>query len=116
MADCIFCKIIEGTIPSKKVYEDEYILAFEDINPAAPVHVLVVPKQHIESLEALSEDNVGIITKVHLAIQQVAKAKSINSDGYRVIVNCGKNGGQTVPHLHYHVLGGARFSEKIVFE
>lgn len=114
MADCIFCKIIEGTLPSKKVYEDEHIVAFEDIHPAAPIHVLVVPKQHIESLEALNEENVDIVSKVHLAIQQVAKAKNIAQGGYRVIVNCGKDGGQTVPHLHYHVLGGAVFSEKIV--
>lgn len=116
MADCIFCKIIEGSIPSKKVYENEYIYAFEDIHPAAPVHVLVVPKKHIESLEMLTNDNVDIVAKIHLAIREVAKIKKVNEEGYRVIVNCGKNGGQTVPHLHYHVLGGAKFNEKIVFE
>ena len=114
MADCIFCKIIEGIIPSTKVYEDDDVLAFEDIEPAAPVHVLVVPKKHIESLEALNQDNVGIVTKVHLAIQKVAGTKKINAKGYRVIVNCGKDGGQTIPHLHYHVLGGTVFTEKII--
>jgi len=114
MADCIFCRIIEGTIPSRKVYEDEYILAFEDIDPAAPVHVLVVPKKHIESLEAVNPENVEYVVKAHFAIQQVTKAKKINAGGYRVIVNTGKDGGQTVPHLHYHVLGGTVFTEKII--
>lgn len=114
MSDCIFCKIAEGTIPSKKVFENEYIIAFHDIKPAAPVHVLVVPKVHIESLEALNDENMDIVKKIHTAIQEVAKIMGINSDGYRVIINCGKNGGQTVPHLHYHVLGGAVFSESII--
>ncbi|NLN65391.1 MAG: histidine triad nucleotide-binding protein [Clostridiaceae bacterium] len=114
MSDCIFCKIIDGQIPSKKVYENEDIIAFEDIHPAAPVHVLVVPKKHIDSLESLNPDNVEIVGKIHMAIREVAKNKGINTDGYRVIVNCGKNGGQTVPHLHYHVLGGAVFNEKII--
>ena len=114
MSDCIFCKIIEGLIPSSKVYENEDILAFKDIHPAAPVHVLVVPKVHIESLEALSSENIDIIKKIHFGIQEVAKIMKINSDGYRVIVNCGKNGGQTVPHLHYHILGGMQFNEKII--
>lgn len=114
MADCIFCKIAEGKIPSKKVYENEDIIAFEDIHPAAPVHVLIVPKMHIESLEALNRDNVEIVGKIHMAIQEVTNIKKINKDGYRVIVNCGKNGGQTVPHLHYHVLGGMVFNEKII--
>ncbi|MDD4295695.1 MAG: histidine triad nucleotide-binding protein [Ruminiclostridium sp.] len=114
MADCIFCKIIDGTIPSKKIYENDHIIAFQDIHPAAPVHVLIVPKIHIESLEALNDENMDIVTKVHFAIQKVAKIMKINSDGYRIIVNCGKNGGQTIPHLHYHLLGGAEFNEKII--
>jgi len=78
------------------------------------VHVLVVPKKHIDSLEALNEENMDIVKEVHSAIQKVAEIMKINSDGYRVVVNCGKNGGQTVPHLHYHVLGGAQFDEKII--
>lgn len=113
MSDCIFCKIIEGAIPSTKVYENEDIIAFEDIHPAAPVHVLVAPKKHIESIEDLNSDNMDVVGKIHYAIQEVAKIKKINEAGYRVIVNCGKNGGQTVPHLHYHVLGGTVFDEKI---
>lgn len=114
MTGCIFCKIVEGSIPSKKVFENEDIIAFEDIHPAAPVHVLVVPKLHIESLEALNDGNIAVVTKIHRAIQEVTGRMKINSDGYRVIVNCGENGGQTVPHLHYHVLGGMKFTEKII--
>lgn len=114
MSDCIFCKIIEGSIPSKKVLENDDIIAFHDINPAAPVHVLVVPKVHIESLEALNEQNVDVVVKIHQAILQVAKIMKINSKGYRVIANCGKEGGQTVPHLHYHVLGGTCLNEKLI--
>lgn len=114
MSDCIFCKIINGTIPSEKVYENDYIFAFKDINPAAPVHVLIVPKAHIESLEALSDENMDIVIKIHSALLEVAKIMKVNSDGYRVIVNCGKNGGQTVPHLHYHMLGGTEFNEKLI--
>jgi len=114
MADCVFCKIVDGTIPSEKVYENDHIIAFRDIHPAAPVHVLVVPKVHIESLEALNDENMDIVVKIHGAIQEVAKIMKINSDGYRVIINCGKNGGQTVPHLHYHLLGGVAFDEKII--
>jgi len=114
MSDCIFCRIIKGELPSSKVYENDDIVAFKDINPAAPVHVLVVPKIHIESLESLDRDNMEVVPKIHAAILEVTKIMGINKDGYRVIVNCGKNGGQTVPHLHYHVLGGAVFDEKIV--
>jgi len=114
MPDCIFCKIIEGSIPSKKVLENDDIIAFHDINPAAPVHVLVVPKVHIESLEALDSRNIDVVVKVHQAILEVAKIMNINSKGYRVIVNCGKDGGQTVPHLHYHVLGGTAMNEKLL--
>ncbi len=114
MNDCIFCKIIEGTIPSNKVYENEDIIAFNDIRPAAPIHVLLVPKTHIESLEALNDSNMDTVKKIHSAIQKVAEITGINEKGYRVVINCGKDGGQTVPHLHYHVLGGVEFSEKII--
>jgi len=114
MSDCVFCKIIRGEIPSSKVYENDDIIVFKDINPAAPVHVLVVPKVHIESLEALNQDNMDVVKKIHAAILETTKILGINKDGYRVTVNCGKNGGQTVPHLHYHVLGGTAFDEKIV--
>lgn len=115
MADnCIFCKIIKGEIPSTKVYEDEDIIAFKDINPAAPVHVLVVPKQHIESLEELDEENIKVVVPAHRAIKKVAEITGVAEQGYRVIVNCGEGAGQTVMHLHYHVLGGVKMGEKIL--
>lgn len=112
--NCIFCKIIKGDIPSTKVYEDDHVLAFKDIHPAAPVHVLVVPKQHIESLEALDEGNIQTIVPVHKAIKKVAEITGVKDKGYRVIVNCGSDAGQTVMHLHYHVLGGIKMGEKIL--
>lgn len=114
MSNCLFCKIIKGEIPSSKVYEDEHVLAFKDINPAAPVHVLVVPKLHIDSLEGLNEENIHQIVPIHKAIKEVARIMGINESGYRVIVNCGKEAGQTVFHLHYHVLGGVKMGEKII--
>ncbi len=114
MSECIFCKIIKGEIPSNNVYENDETVVFKDINPVAPIHVLVVPKVHIESLEELNEQNIDIIGKIHLAILRTTKLLGINEEGYRVIMNCGKNGGQTVPHLHYHIIGGAEFSEKII--
>lgn len=114
MDNCIFCRIIKGEIPSNKVYEDEYVYAFKDIHPAAPVHVLVVPKQHIDSLEGLNEENIENVVHVHRGIQKVAEITGINKSGYRVIVNCGKGAGQTVFHLHYHVLGGMEVGEKII--
>ncbi|AGC68390.1 histidine triad (HIT) family protein [Thermoclostridium stercorarium subsp. stercorarium DSM 8532] len=114
MSDCVFCKIINGEIPSSKVYENDDVIVFRDINPAAPVHVLVVPKVHIESLEALNHENIDVVGKIHAAILETTKILGINKEGYRVVVNCGKNGGQTVPHLHYHVLGGTVFGEKMV--
>ncbi len=114
MDNCLFCRIIKGEIPSTKVYEDEYVYAFKDINPATPVHVLVVPKVHIDSLEALNDQNIENITHIHRAIKKVAEITGINKEGYRVIINCGDDGGQTVFHLHYHVLGGTKLSEKII--
>lgn len=104
--DCLFCKIIKGEIPSKKVYEDEYCYAFEDIAPAAPVHILFVPKEHIESVAKISAENSALVGKIYEAISKVAKEKGLEEDGYRVVSNCGKNAGQTVFHLHFHLLGG----------
>jgi histidine triad (HIT) family protein len=112
--NCIFCRIIRGEIPSALVYEDEHVYAFKDIHPAAPVHVLVVPKLHIDSLERLDDSNIGEVAYIHQAIQKVAKVMGVNDKGYRVIVNCGKKAGQTVFHLHYHVLGGMEMGEKII--
>lgn len=106
MSDCIFCKIVNGEIPSKKVYEDDTVLAFEDINPQAPVHILVIPKEHIPSIKDINEDNLDIISHIHLVIKKLAKDKGIDKDGFRIVNNCGEKGGQTVGHLHYHLLGG----------
>ena len=104
--DCIFCKIANKEIPSTVVYEDEEILAFEDVNPVAPVHILVVPKKHIRSLNDLTAEDSGLIAKIMLVIQNIAKEKNIAEAGYRVVNNCGELGGQTVNHIHFHLLGG----------
>ena len=114
MEDCLFCKIIKGEIPSTKVYEDEDILAFNDINPAAPIHILVIPKKHIESLAHLQKEDEAIVGKIYGVINKIAEEKGFKDNGYRVIVNCGKDAGQEVMHLHFHVLAGAKFGDKIV--
>lgn len=113
MENCIFCKIANKEIGSL-IYENEYVVAFDDLNPVAPVHTLVVPKKHIENIGAISEDDLTYITEIHKAIKEVAKIKEINETGYRVISNCGKDAGQSVMHLHYHVIGGKELGEKIV--
>ncbi len=104
--DCLFCKIIAGEIPSNKVYEDDFVLAFHDINPQAPVHVLVIPKQHIPSVAGIDETNCDAVAKVFTAIAKVAKELGLEENGYRVVSNCGEAAGQTVHHLHFHILGG----------
>ncbi|OKZ73598.1 MAG: histidine triad nucleotide-binding protein [Clostridium sp. 26_22] len=114
MEDCLFCKIIKGEIPSTKVYEDEDILAFNDINPAAPIHILVIPKKHIESLAHMQKEDEAIVGKIYGVINKIAEEKDFKDNGYRVIVNCGKDAGQEVMHLHFHVLAGAKFGDKIV--
>ncbi|MFR6022017.1 MAG: histidine triad nucleotide-binding protein [Clostridia bacterium] len=114
MEDCLFCKIIKGEIPSTKVYEDEDILAFNDINPAAPIHILVIPKKHIESLAHMQKEDEAIVGKIYGVINKIAEEKGFKDNGYRVIVNCGKDAGQEVMHLHFHVLAGAKFGDKIV--
>ena len=114
MEECLFCKIIKGEIPSNKVYEDEEILAFHDINPAAPIHILVIPKKHITSLAHLEKGDEVIIGKIYKIINQIAEEQGFKQEGYRVIVNCGENGGQEIMHLHFHVLAGKRLGEKIV--
>jgi len=112
--NCIFCKIIKGEIPSTKVYEDEYVLGFKDINPVAKVHILVVPKKHIESLADLKEEDKEYVWKIHEAMNKIADQENFKNDGYRVIVNCGRDAGQEVMHLHYHLLAGEKFGEKII--
>lgn len=112
--DCLFCKIIEGIIPSEKVYEDEYVLAFKDIHPVAPVHVLVIPKKHIKDVNDVTEENSIYVSKVMIAIKEVAKISGIYDNGYRIISNIGEDGGQVVPHLHFHVLGGQKMGPKLI--
>ena len=113
MDNCLFCKIIAGEIPSTKVYEDDDVFAFRDINPQAPIHILVVPKQHICCADAVNAANSACVAKCFEAIAKIAKAEGLDK-GYRVINNCGEDGGQSVMHLHFHLLGGLKLSEKMV--
>lgn len=106
MEDCVFCSIAQGKIPSTKVYEDDDFFAFKDINPVAPVHVLVIPKKHIANIASLTEDDAAVAGKMLFAIQKVAKELGLDSDGYRVVFNTGEKAGQTVFHMHAHILGG----------
>lgn len=112
--NCLFCKIIKGEIPSTKVYEDEYVYGFKDINPAAPIHILVVPKKHIDSLKELTEEDEKYVWAIHKALNKIAKEQGCLDNGYRVVVNCGKDAGQEVMHLHYHLLAGTKMGVKIV--
>ena len=112
MSDCLFCKIINGEIPSKKLYEDEKILAFYDISPIAPVHFLVIPKQHIASVDAIDADNSAIVAYIFQKLGELAKLAWIEN-GYRVISNCGADAGQTVKHLHFHVLAGKEMNWQV---
>lgn len=110
--DCIFCSIIKGDIPSKKVYEDEYCYAFLDINPQAPVHCLVVPKEHISSADAVNEGNSYVVAKIFEAIPVIAKELKLEN-GYRIVSNIGDDGCQSVKHLHFHILGGRKLTENM---
>ena len=103
--NCLFCKIIAGDIPSTKVYEDETVLAFRDINPMAPTHILVIPKAHIPSVDGVTAENSGVVAHIFEVIPTIAAAEGL-TNGYRVISNCGPDAGQTVPHIHFHILGG----------
>ena len=110
MEDCIFCKIINKQIPSQIVYEDDEIIAFKDIEPVAPVHVLVVPKKHITSVLEISEEDKILIGKIYTVIQKLAVELGVDKDGFRVVTNCGENAGQTVKHIHFHLLGGKKLA------
>lgn len=110
--DCLFCKIIAGEIPSAKVYENDYVYAFRDIQPQAPVHVLIVPKEHISSIDEVTPANSDIVRHVAEALPEVAKALGLEN-GYRVITNVGEDGCQSVRHLHFHLLGGAKLPERM---
>ena len=112
--NCVFCKIIKGEIPSSKVYEDEEIIAFNDINPATPIHVLVVPKKHIATLLDVTEEDKELIAHIYEVINQIARERGFAENGFRVITNCGRDSGQEVMHIHFHVLGGKKLGDKIV--
>lgn len=109
---CVFCEIVKGNIPSTKVYEDDMILAFKDLNPQAPVHVLVVPKEHISSANDVNAENSKYVAHIFEKIPEIAKAQGIES--YRIINNCGEDAGQTVKHLHFHILGGVKMEEGLI--
>lgn len=110
--DCLFCAIIDGEIPSTKVYEDELCLAFRDINPLAPTHILILPKTHIPSANAVDETNSAVVAHIFELVPRLAAAEGLDN-GYRVITNCGPDAGQTVQHLHFHLLGGRKLSDNV---
>ncbi|CDE05252.1 diadenosine tetraphosphate (Ap4A) hydrolase and other HIT family hydrolases [Anaerotruncus sp. CAG:390] len=110
--DCLFCKIIAGEIPSQKVYADEYVYAFRDINPQAPVHVLIVPRAHIASADEITTENSSAVAHIFEAIPKIAAICGLEN-GYRVITNCGEDGCQSVKHLHFHLIGGRKLPENM---
>ncbi len=113
MSDCLFCKIIAGEIPSTKVYEDEQVLAFRDIAPQAPTHILVIPKTHISGCDGVSAGNSAVVAHIFEVTPQIAAAEGLKG-GYRVVSNCGPDAGQTAPHLHFHILGGKQLALEMV--
>lgn len=114
MENCIFCKIINKEIPATVVYEDDKVIAFKDIQPAAPVHVLIVPKEHIASVNEIDDNNAVVLIAIHKAAQKVAQQLGIAEKGFRLINNCGPDAGQTVLHLHYHLIGGTPLGPKLI--
>ncbi len=114
MENCIFCKIINREIPSNIVYEDERVIAFNDVNPAAPIHILVIPKKHIETLLDVSEEDSSLIAYIYQIINKIAVEIGFAEKGFRVIANCGEDSGQEVKHIHFHVLAGKKLGDKIV--
>lgn len=112
MSDCIFCKIVDGSIPSKKVYEDDKIVAFYDLEPQAPVHVLIVPKQHICCANKINEENSFVVAHIFTKVSEIAKSLGLDN-GYRIVNNCGNDGRQTVKHLHFHLLGGKELNSEM---
>jgi len=111
--DCIFCKIVAGEIPSDTVYQDEEIIAFRDINPQAPVHIVIIPRKHIASLSGLSQDDSALVGRLVTIANKLAEDEGVADKGYRVVINCGKEGGQLVPHLHMHLVGGRQLSDQV---
>ena len=112
MENCLFCKIIAGEIPSEKVYEDDEVLAFKDINPMAPVHILIIPKEHINGADELNESNAAVTAKIFATASKLAKELKLDN-GFRIITNVGSDGGQTVRHLHFHLLGGTKLRTEL---
>ncbi len=113
MNDCLFCKIIKGEIPSSKVYEDELVYAFRDIQPAAPTHILIIPKEHICCANKLEDTHKELLGHIILTAKKIAEAEGVAEDGYRIINNCGEDAGQTVFHLHFHLLAGEKFKNLV---
>jgi histidine triad (HIT) family protein len=113
MSDCIFCKIVRGQIPCSKVYEDDKVLAFDDINPMAPTHVVIIPKNHIPTLMDVDAGKMDIVSSLTAAAQKVAKIKGVDARGFRTVINCNAEGGQVVFHLHMHVLGGRKLQDEL---
>ena len=111
METCIFCKIIKNEIPSSKVYENDDILAFKDINPQAPVHIIVIPKKHIENILELNDES--LLTKIHKAIKEIVREQNLDKQGFRLVTNTGEHACQTVNHLHFHILGGDKLPESL---
>ncbi len=109
MADCIFCKIIEGQIPTKKVYEDDDLIAFDDINPVAPTHILLIPKKHIDTLNEMKEEDARLLGNLMLCARKLARERKLSKEGYRLVMNCMPGAGQSVYHVHFHMLGGRVF-------
>ncbi len=111
--DCLFCKIVAGEIPSDILYQDEQVVAFRDINPQAPVHVLVIPREHIAFLSDVTEEQSGLLGRMMAVANRLAKSEGIAEKGYRITVNCGEQGGQMVPHIHLHLVGGRQLSGRL---
>lgn len=107
--DCLFCKIVNGDIPCNKVYEDDKVLAFRDIEPQAPTHILIIPKEHIKSASEISSSNSDVVAHIFEVAAKIAETEGLD-DGFRIVTNCGDNAGQTVKHLHFHLMGGRQFT------
>jgi histidine triad (HIT) family protein len=113
MDDCVFCKIVAGEIPTEFLYQDEDVAAFNDIHPAAPTHIIIIPKKHIPTLSEIAEEDLPLMGHMVKIANQLAKQAGILERGYRLVVNCGKEGGQVVPHLHLHLLGGRKIADEM---
>lgn len=111
--ECVFCRIVGGEIPASVVFQDDELMAFRDIHPQAPVHILVIPKAHIASLNDLKSENVGLIGRLILLAAELARKENISDSGYRLAISCGREGGQVVPHLHLHLIGGKKLADEL---